>query len=106
MSETGKNISNYTKNATLTGGAGADTIRTYRADNVLINAGAGNDSIWNGDYEDGGDNGTIFAGAGDDYIRNWSNNSYIDGGDGNDRINNILDNTTIIGGAGNDSIFT
>ena len=84
---------------TIDAGAGDDKIFNGGS-NSSISAGAGNDTISND-----GDNVTIDAGGGDDSIDNYGDNVTIDAGDGNDKVDNDYDsNVTINGGVGNDTI--
>lgn len=93
-------IYNLGMSTTLDGGDGADSIDNY-SDNVLINAGAGNDYIYN--YYSSGV--SINAGAGDDTISNTNGTVLINIGEGNNSVENInADNVSIISGAGADSI--
>ena len=87
-------------NSTLDGGDGADSIDNY-SDNVLINAGASNDYIYN--YYSSGV--SINAGAGDDTISNTNGTVLINIGEGNNSVENTnADNVSIISGAGADYI--
>ena len=96
------NIYNSGSNVSINAGAGNDSIYNYSGSKVTINAGVGNDSIYN--YS--GDNVSINAGAGDDSIYNHSKYATIIGGDGNDSINNYYSsNALITGGKGDDSIY-
>ena len=104
--EPGKNIKNTKSNTTISGGTGDDTISNENADYVLIDAGAGNDSIhgtFSSDYN------TILAGEGDDTVSGDIFNSYIDVGDGNDFITigggGSKGNTYDLGD-GDDTIYT
>ena len=92
---------------TIKTGAGNDTIRnsggsSQAATYCVIDAGDGNDSIYNFDW---GDSSTILGGAGNDTIFNRAADSTLDGGAGNDSIRNITDGVSINGGAGNDTLF-
>ena len=85
-------------------GAGNDSIyNNWYSSLTAIDGGAGNDSIQN--Y---GDSVTILGGAGNDYISNggdYANNISINSGAGNDYIRNDGGSkVTINGGTGNDSI--
>lgn len=91
----------YPHYASINAGAGDDSIYNNNGNYAMINAGDGNDSVYNsyGYYA------TINAGDGDDFIHNYSYYSTINAGAGDDTIrayNNYQN--TIIGGAGNDSI--
>ena len=84
-------IGNGARNSTLDGGAGNDYISNGYGENVLIYAGAGNDTVTN--Y---GDNVTISGGFGNDSIQVSSNIR------GNIIGNNVL--VTYASGDGNDTI--
>ena len=102
---------NYDDDTTFKGTSGRDALFNSGS-NVLINAGAGNDYIYNGQWEDDdwndddypGSNVTIDGGKGDDTIENYGNNSSINAGKGNDYIDNWGYKVSILGGDGNDSI--
>ena len=99
-SDEGKNISNSTSKTVINGTSYADTI-SNSGDSVTIDAGDGDDYIWNeyAYYV------TINAGAGNDFISNNSSSVKIDAGDGNDSIySGYGDSVTINAGAGNDFI--
>ena len=87
-------------NSTLSGDDGADYLQNA-AKNVLIEGGAGSDSIYNT-----GANSTINGDADNDSIRNYGASVQIYGGAGNDTIINasLASNDTISGGVGNDYI--
>jgi Ca2+-binding RTX toxin-like protein len=104
--------------ATITGGAGADTI-TVGSGGIntknSVTAGKGADTVTAGDANDtisGGDGAdSITAGAGNDSITTGDGADYVDAGTGNDTINTSsgttvagAGNDTIIGGEGNDSV--
>ena len=61
-------ISNWSNNVTINGGADDDIIKDWNGTEVLINGGAGNDSIY---INSGTGNTTINTGAGDDTIDVW-----------------------------------
>ena len=70
---------------------------------------AGNDTISNSygyinNRYCSGDNVTINADSGDDYVENYCLNVLINSGSGDDSISNNGDHVTIYGGSGNDSI--
>ncbi len=88
-SEEGKKITNSKSKISLTGGKGNDTISNKSANYVLIDAGAGNDSIHGISFNN---YNTILAGEGNDTVSGGFFESYIDVGNGNDFIT--------IGGAG------
>ena len=120
-------------NVTINGGSGDDYISNYStaiwdeetqrdktilSSNVTIDAGLGNDEIYNGwsknvsisggdgndDIHNDGANVTINAGDGNDTIENNGSTVTIDAGDGDDEIKNYGDNVTINAGTGSDSI--
>ena len=102
-------ITNYNDDTLVSGTADADSIvnggksnnkgRVYYPSNVTIYAGAGNDTIRN--Y---GSQVTIDAGEGNDNIPNYGSQVTINAGDGNDYIYSNGANVTITSGAGNDTI--
>ena len=79
----GVSISNYTPNTVINGSDYDDTITNLT----------------------GGYNSTIYAGAGNDSIREYSFSNKIYGGAGNDTILNVGESSTLDGGAGNDFIY-
>ena len=95
-------LENTTHEALITGTSAADSI-SNSGYNVTIEAGAGNDSVWN----DGGYYATINTGEGNDYVRNWiGDNVTINTGDGNDSVYNwSSESVTINTGEGNDSVY-
>ena len=96
-------ITNWSNNNTvLTGTSGNDTISNYGS-YVTINAGAGNDSIYN---SSSATNITIEGSEGKDSIEKFGNYVMIKGGADNDSIFSHGSNTTIEGGAGNDTIYS
>ena len=102
MSGTSKadKIFNAGKYATISAEAGNDYIYNNFGDDVSINSGDGNDSIYNvGDYV------IIDAGAGNDSIYDYSEDASINAGTGNDSIvSEFSYGTTINAGKGDDSI--
>ena len=85
---------------TINGNDNADIVYNYFNEKVLINGGAGKDSLANG-----GSNMTINGGADNDFIRNQDGvNVLINADDGDDEIISSGTNVTINGGKGNDSI--
>ena len=99
---------------TIQGLAGNDYIYNT-GDYAAIDAGAGNDTVFNKPYDSnpkngrlsylGGNHSTIHGGAGNDYIDNsFSTLVALYGDDGNDYIVNDALKTTINGGKGNDTI--
>lgn len=98
----GENIYNDKANTLITGTSYADTIVNSLSGGVTINAGAGNDSIYN--YAD---KVTVNAGNGNDSLTGGYSNSKINGEGDNDFISltgNFWRNT-IDGGDGSDSIY-
>ena len=99
-------IDNYASDVTLIGGADNDYIfngynSSIGGDNVLIEGGEGNDSL----YNSGGASSTITGGAGDDSIENYDGHyASIDAGAGDDYIYNDANDVTINGGEGDDEI--
>ncbi len=91
------------ESVSIDAGVGNDSIYNDFGHNATINAGAGNDTI----YNDEGFNVSINAGAGNDYINNyWNLDVTLNGGAGNDYIiNNYGDYASIDGGAGNDTLY-
>lgn len=108
----GNNRINNVANSFITTGSGNDIIGYdinnpdfnwggYGGDNNTIYSGAGND------YVNPGSNSYVYAGEGNDYINLFrTSNDYIDLGNGNNTISSfqIGQNFTISSGAGNDSI--
>ena len=125
-------IENVAANVLIDGGAGNNYVANHAVttwnlatqryetvsspDNVTINGGAGDDSIFNQ-----GENVSMNSGDGNDYIRNESiiifndvtqqfetvssvDNATIEGGAGDDNINNYGENVSVNGSAGNDDI--
>lgn len=113
---------NYLDNVTINAVEGNNRIDNYGGQNVVINTGSGNDSIFNSRFSgsdslkvnagDGnnivsnlGNSSTITTGVGNDNISNSGNNVLIDGGAGNNGISNSGKNVTVSVGAGNDRIY-
>ncbi|MBR4382613.1 MAG: hypothetical protein IKP64_03550, partial [Selenomonadaceae bacterium] len=97
-------IINYNNDTIVNGTSSNDTIYNSGS-RVKIYASTGNDSIYNGgDYHD---NVTIDAGAGNDTIfNNYVNNVSVSGGTGDDSISNYSAwYSTIDAGAGDDTII-
>ncbi len=97
-----QNKNTDSNNVIILGGEGNDSISNV-ASTVTIDAGAGNDTIFN----DGTYNVSIVGGAGNDTIRNNSaQNLTIEGGKGDDSILNVGNNALIkyTSGDGNDYI--
>ena len=98
---------NRTNFATIDAGAGNDYLYNY-ADYVYMDASYGNDTIDNRRYYS-----TIYGGTGDDFFHNDPYhsgtvasylNSKLYGEDGNDTLQNFANNVSMYGGTGNDSI--
>ncbi len=96
----------YYDNVTISGGDGADSIKSgntnnssYISNNVSISCGVGNDfvSLY-------GSNATVNSDDGDNYIYALRNNHLLNGGAGNDNFVGSGDNTTILGETGNDTV--
>ena len=89
-------------NIIIDAGAGDDSIKNWYGDYVSINSGEGNNTIEN--YN--GNNATITGGKDNDTIINLdSNNVTIFAGIGNDCIDNNGNNVIIIAEEGDDSIY-
>lgn len=103
MSE-GKFISHHNdKDVVLKGTPANDTIATYNARWVTIQAYAGDDVIF---VRSSGKNIVVDAGAGNDSIDNWAEKfSTVFGGAGNDTINIDTTYASINGGDGNDLFY-
>lgn len=88
--------------ATITGGAGNNLIQAsnFTLGSVILNGGAGNDSL-------GGSSGndTLNGGTGIDFLNGAAGNDTLNGGDGNDTLSGDEGNDTLNGGAGIDQIF-
>jgi uncharacterized secreted protein with C-terminal beta-propeller domain len=86
----------------INGGAGDDTI-TVDTDGwrvpVVLNGGDGNDTLTGGDGHN-----EINGGAGDDVLTGGPSGDTLNGGDGNDTLNGGKGNDTLNGGDGNDVI--
>ena len=94
----------------IDGGNGNDDIGSRYADNVSINGGAGNDSVWNwartewnsdtntSETVETGDNVTLSGGTGNDYIYNGAGVNVVfqyNTGDGNDTISGFNETSTL-----------
>lgn len=91
---------NYHDKVTMKGSSSRDTI-VNSGENVLINAGAGDDDVSN--YYN---KVTILGGSGNDNLRNSEgSNVSIDGGKGNDILTNSDAKGTLNGGAGKDTLM-
>lgn len=85
---------------TVDSGAGDDYINNrWNSSNAIINAGDGNNSVYND-----GSNVKITSGAGNDIVGNYGSNVTINSGAGNDWIETYGSNVTITSGSGNDTI--
>jgi Ca2+-binding RTX toxin-like protein len=76
------------------------TITTAVTQDVLIDAGSGDDNV-----TAGGGKATIYGGAGDDDLEGGVKDDFIDGGDGDDLIHGAEGNDRLVGGAGDDKIY-
>ncbi len=98
--------------------SGIDNYRNFTGNNMIIDAQAGNDSIYLGDGIDhvygnegndlvysGGNNDLISGGNGDDRLHGQDGDDTLYGGMGNDTLYGHNDNDTLLGGAGNDKLF-
>lgn len=91
---------------TAMGGAGNDTITMDLCNNVLVDAGDGDDYIPNA-YTAQASPLTVFGGKGNDSIYDSNNGpSTIYGGEGNDSIRVTTGEKKVYGDAGNDTINT
>ena len=90
-------------NSTLDGGDGDDTLGNFGGQNVVINAGGGDNFISNNAL---GKNVTITSGDSFDSVQNHSEEMEINTGAGDDSIDNTAEDVTIDAGAGNDYIKT
>lgn len=91
-------------NDTVYGGAGNDLIddianAQYSGAN-LIDAGAGDDTVWTGDGDD-----TLDGGDGADLLAGEGGNDLLRGGSGHDVLAGDIGNDTMTGGTGNDTLF-
>jgi Ca2+-binding RTX toxin-like protein len=101
-------LSGMTTPILVEAGAGNDTVLGGTGDDVLdggtgndvISGGAGNDTVYGGAGND-----TISGGAGDDVIHGGPGNDVIGGGAGDDLIYGGAGNDVIDGGSGNDVIY-
>ncbi|MBO4779583.1 MAG: calcium-binding protein, partial [Selenomonadaceae bacterium] len=95
------NTVNTKSDTLISGTSSADSIQNASgAVNVTLEGLAGNDTLKNW-----GASASINAGAGNDYIYNDAAKSIILGGKGNDSVTNWGDNVTINGGADADSLI-
>lgn len=85
-------------NLIVDGGAGDDTITTGAGDDI-VDGGVGNDTIKTGDGSD-----DVFGNSGDDSIDAGAGNDVVYGGDGNDTLLGGAGADYLEGGAGNDRI--
>ncbi len=86
--------------------AGDNNEITITGSGVSVNTWRGNDTITSGTYDAAGSSNTINAGAGDDEIYNYSSNSTIDAGTGDDfiRSDSHGERVSIVGGKGSDTV--
>lgn len=97
----------------LTGGASANSIDasalSLAGATLVINGGAGNDSIQGGTGNDllNGNDGddTLNGGAGDDSLNGGSGADGLSGSTGNDVLNGNSEDDTLFGGVGNDTLL-
>ena len=94
----GLTLDNKTKEISVTGGEGADTITNSGA-NVTIDSGNGNDSVTNS-----GANSKINVGVGNHTINNSGANTVIEGGEGKLSITNSGNGVTINSGNSKNTI--
>ena len=99
-------ITNTRDGVTIDALAGNDTIDNS-GEEVLINGGYGDDSIYSSNDSYSGANVTIQGGAGNDTIVGRFGDSFIMGGAGNDKISmsGDVDSAIINGGTGDDTIY-
>ncbi|MBR7024527.1 MAG: hypothetical protein IKI08_00760, partial [Selenomonadaceae bacterium] len=105
-------LANHGTNVTINALGGSDTVMNYGTAYVTVNAGAGNDFIFNvarvdsetGEVISSPDNVLINGGAGNDIIYNHGDSITIDGGAGDDSISNNSDNVVFIWSGGDDTI--
>jgi Ca2+-binding RTX toxin-like protein len=100
----------YSDDMRIAGSAGDNVINPGgTATPVLIEAGAGNDTVYGGTGDDVLDGGTgndvVYGGAGNDTVYGGAGNDTIDGGSGDDVIHGGPGNDVIDGGAGDDVIY-
>ena len=96
-------------NVTIDSGIGNDSIYSYGSNDTSINAGAGNDSITNvrGFVYKRDENNNTIRDENDNPIEIWyGDNVTIDGGEGDDYIQNEDNNSYLNGEAGNDTIYS
>lgn len=85
----------------ILGGAGDDVIDASATGiAVLVDGGAGNDSILGGSAAD-----SLLGGAGDDTLFGGNGRDTLRGGDGNDYLNGGRDADQVFGDGGNDQVF-
>ncbi|MFN3276691.1 MAG: Hint domain-containing protein [Paracoccus sp. (in: a-proteobacteria)] len=84
-------ISNFEN---LDGGSGNDHL-TLSNTSGIVNAGAGNDTVFGGNGDD-----TLNGGAGNDLLNGGAGNDILNGGDGNDTLQGGAGIDTLTGGAG------
>ena len=102
LTSTYNDVQIFRDSVSVVGTSSADYIDNYGA-SVTINAGAGDDNI--GNWSEDSHNTSINAGAGNDYIGNNAVDVTIDGGKGKDTIESGGSNVSINGGSGNDAII-
>ncbi|MBR4904629.1 MAG: calcium-binding protein, partial [Selenomonadaceae bacterium] len=92
-------ITNYNLGATISGGEGNDTIRSYGGTVIDEEFNSLGTSVVSGSF-------SLDGGAGDDIVINENNSTTITGGEGDDSIINAGANASIDGGAGDDIILS
>ena len=105
-------LANHGTNVTINALGGSDTVMNYGTAGVTVNAGTGNDFIFNvarvdsetGKVISSPDNVSITGGTGNDYIAAEGSLVTITGGAGKDTIVSDGDSASIDAGKGNDSI--
>lgn len=99
------NVTNTTANTLITGTADSDLIINL-ADDVTIDSGGGNDTIYSGLDGKAAHRASINAGAGDNIIsiQASSDSVTILTGDGNNLIGSTSPNNAVFSGAGNDFV--
>ncbi|KRE16519.1 hypothetical protein ASE63_14955 [Bosea sp. Root381] len=81
-------------------GAGDDTLTaTEVEDDLVVDAGSGNDIVRTGSGDD-----LVRGGAGDDLLDGGEGDDVLQGGEGNDRLIGGLGDDFLFGGAGNDTL--
>ena len=104
LTEGDDTLTNYFDNVSINALGGKDSLRNFLGNKVTIEAGAGNDYIFNSEY---GSESFISGGAGNDTLYNSAYSATLDGGEGKDTIYNGEEAmfVEITGGAGNNHIY-